>query len=64
MVKSPWILGLFVIGLLVSACGGMRPLPEPARVRFVLEPAQSRVYIDERFVGSARLLRTSAGPPL
>ena len=44
---------------LVLACAGCGGAPRPterARVRFVLRPESARVYTDERFVGSARVL--------
>ncbi len=40
-----------------SACGARPPAPDPARVRFVLEPAHARVYLEDRFVGAGRLLQ-------
>lgn len=40
----------------ISSCAGAPRPSERARVRFAIEPAAARVYSDERFVGSARVL--------
>lgn len=47
------------VGLLAGlpACGGPPVAREPARVRFLIEPTTARVYVEDRFVGAAALLR-------
>lgn len=51
---------LAALAILLSAASGCGGGPSAgggrARVRFVLEPESARVYSDERFVGSARVL--------
>jgi hypothetical protein len=47
---------ILALGALFHACGARQAGPERARVRFEIEPQEARVYSDERFVGSARLL--------
>lgn len=42
-------------GLSAGCAGGPRPAPQ-AQVRFVVTPDDARVYSDERFIGSARVL--------
>lgn len=42
--------------LMLAACGGAQRAPEPARVRFLIEPENARVYTEDRFVGAARVL--------
>jgi hypothetical protein len=45
------------IAIAAIGCGGaQRPSAARAEVRFAIEPATARVYTDERFVGSARVL--------
>lgn len=56
MALKRWLLGLLVVGLL-AACGTQQRPREQATVRFLLEPASARVYVEDRFVGAARLLR-------
>lgn len=49
---------LFALALLATVgCGGSRPSTEATgEVRFVIEPETARVYTDEHFVGTARVL--------
>lgn len=51
----PWLLAL---ALVVSAgCGGSRASTEATgQVRFVITPETARIYTDEHFVGTARVL--------
>ncbi len=49
-------LGL-AVALGAVGCGGQAPVREQARVRFILEPANARVYIEDRFVGAGQVLR-------
>ena len=42
--------------LTLSACGGAPRGPQPAQVRFLVEPEAARVYSEDRFVGAARVL--------
>lgn len=42
--------------LTLSACGGAPRRPQPAQVRFLIEPEAARVYSEDRFVGAARVL--------
>lgn len=44
------------IALLVAGCGGAQPRPEQAQVNFQIEPDTARVYVEDRFVGAARVL--------
>lgn len=46
-----------VLALSAIACGGARVAPEPALLRVIAEPETAAVYVDDRFVGSARVLR-------
>lgn len=40
---------------LLASCGGA-PRPTPAGIKVVAQPADARVYVDDRFVASARVL--------
>ena len=51
----PFVLAL-VLGMLTAACGAQQPVREQARVRFILEPANARVYVEDRFVGAGQVL--------
>lgn len=42
---------------LVSGCAGAPVAREQASVRFLIEPPNARVYVEDRFVGAAALLR-------
>ena len=63
------VSGLLVSGLLVggaiAGCGGAPQARQPAEVRFILDPPQARVYVEDRFVGAGRLLarRPRSFPP-
>lgn len=63
MVKRllPFVAAL----LLAAACGGPQRAAPPAQVRFVIEPQTARVYVEDRFVGAARVLarRPQEFPP-
>ena len=43
------------LGLSALACGG-EPRPTPAGLEVVADPVDARVYVDGRFVASARVL--------
>ncbi|MBO6937675.1 MAG: PEGA domain-containing protein [Deltaproteobacteria bacterium] len=45
----------FVLGLAALGCGG-EPRPTPAGLEVVADPEDARVYVDGRFVASARVL--------
>lgn len=45
------------VSLAVVSCGPRGRVRERAQVRFVLEPATARVYVEDRFVGAAQVLR-------
>ena len=51
------LAGLVGGALLVAGCGMRPPVRERARVRFLLDPPQSRVYVEDRFLGAGRVLR-------
>lgn len=47
----------FALVLVAAAgCGATARGPQPAQVRFLIEPQTARVYTDDRFVGAARVL--------
>jgi hypothetical protein len=50
-------IAIALFALCASAgCGGAQRAEPRAEVRFVIVPETARVYTDERFVGSARVL--------
>lgn len=53
------------VGLSLAACGAGAPRPQPAEVRFLVQPAEARVYQGDDFLGSARVLarRPARFPP-
>lgn|GEM_PF-2961544 len=54
----PWLLAL---ALFASGCGGGRgAAPSTGSVRFVVTPETARVYTDDHFVGTARVLAERA----
>lgn len=55
-IRAASQLGLLLGALCLGACGGAQRAPEPARVRFIVEPETARVYNEDRFVGAARVL--------
>jgi hypothetical protein len=54
------LLGLLVLG--AGACVRSVPPPRLARLRIVAEPETTTVYVDDRYVGSARVLATKPKP--
>lgn len=52
-------LAIVAFGLTVAlaACGAAPRVREQARVRFLVEPSTARVYVEDRFVGAAAVLR-------
>jgi hypothetical protein len=58
-------VGLLLAGTVVGGCGGAPRARQPAEVRFLLDPPQARVYVEDRFVGAGRLLarRPRSFPP-
>lgn len=48
-----------VLFLLLASCGG-EPRPTPAGLKVIAQPADARVYVDDRFVASARVLAQRA----
>ncbi|MEZ4337496.1 MAG: hypothetical protein R3B82_12820 [Sandaracinaceae bacterium] len=57
LIRSLLVVSLLVAPLGVAGCGGAPVAREPARVRFLIEPTNARVYVEDRFVGAAALLR-------
>lgn len=57
----PMVVAMVVaMAITLAGCaGGPRPVAQ-AQVRFVLTPDTARVYADERFVGSGRVLARRA----
>jgi len=47
---------IFALALATLGCGATQPVREQARVRFILEPANARVYVEDRFVGAGQVL--------
>jgi hypothetical protein len=48
-----------VLGVLwVAGCYSQTPPPRLAKLRVVAEPSTTTVYVDDRYVGSARVLAT------
>jgi len=45
-----------VFGLLASGCYSALPTAQVAKLRVVAEPDNTTVYVDDQFVGSARVL--------
>ncbi|MEC7525616.1 MAG: hypothetical protein VYE22_37385 [Myxococcota bacterium] len=50
---------------LAASCGGAQRGAAPAQVRFLIQPPTARVYVEDRFVGAARVLarRPQEFPP-
>lgn len=51
-----WLVGLAWLAILGSGCAYPTAQPTRAKLRVIAEPADARVYVDERFVASARVL--------
>jgi len=53
------IAAVIAVGLLAAlpACGARQPARRRAEVRFLIEPENARVYVEDRFVGAAPVLR-------
>jgi hypothetical protein len=49
-----FLVGCLALG--IAGCGAAQRPEQRAAVRFVIEPESARVYSDERFIGSARVL--------
>lgn len=47
---------LAVLACWLVGCGAATPAPERAQLRVVAEPIEARVYVDDRFVATARRL--------
>lgn len=62
-VIAAWVLVASMMALpIVSGCGAAAPAAEArATVRFEIEPDSARVYTEDRFIGSARVL--ASRPP-
>lgn len=55
--RAALVLAAAILLTWVSGCGASQsPTAARAEVRFELEPDTARVYTDDRFVGSARVL--------
>ncbi|MBN1653823.1 MAG: hypothetical protein JXA30_08610 [Deltaproteobacteria bacterium] len=53
-MKVVWLL--LLIALVSIGCGGAMPKPSIARLRVLAVPEKTRVYVDDRFIGTARVL--------
>jgi len=49
-------LALAAVACALLGCGAATPAPERAQLRVVAEPLEARVYVDDRFVATARRL--------
>lgn len=61
-VRTGASLALAVLVGVGAGCGGAPHAPARAQVRFLIEPESARVYADDRFVGSARVLAVRPAP--
>ncbi len=51
------LISSLLVGSLLAGCGAARPAAAPTgEVRFRISPETARVYTDEHFVGTARVL--------
>lgn len=50
------VLSVVLCGALLACAGSHKPKGRPAELRAVVEPPTAIVQVDERFVGSARVL--------
>ena len=50
------------LALALSACGASQPGAEAASLRVVAEPEMARVYVDDRFIATARRLAVRPAP--
>ncbi len=48
--------GALLLVALLAGCGAAAPAREPAQLRVVAEPDNASVYVDDRFVATARRL--------
>lgn len=51
-----------ILALAAAACGGRQPVTERAELRVIAEPDNASVYIDDRFVATARRLARRPEP--
>ncbi len=51
-----WLSGLMLVAVVGSGCVFPTARPTRAKLRVIAEPEHMRVYVDERFVASARVL--------
>jgi hypothetical protein len=51
-----------VLAFALSACGASQPGAEAAALRVVAEPDMARVYVDDRFIATARRLAVRPAP--
>lgn len=51
---------LAVVSLAASACMQPPPPPKVAKLKVIAEPSNTTVYINDRFVGTARILAKKA----
>jgi hypothetical protein len=52
--------GIALFLVLVSGCATIPIRPDPAEVRFALQPQTARVYTEDRFIGAGRVLAQRA----
>ncbi len=50
------LIAALAVALLCAACGGTQSGGAPAELRLLCEPSTASVYVDERYVSSARRL--------
>ncbi len=50
------VMRFALLCLVLSACGYQNTRREPAKLQVIAQPEDARVYVDERFIASARVL--------
>lgn len=50
------VMRFALLCLVLSACGYQNTRQEPAKLQVIAQPEDARVYVDERFIASARVL--------
>ena len=57
-VSVSMLIASGVLAITLSGCVRQAPPPQLAKLRIVAEPDTTTVYVDDRYVGSARVLAT------